>query len=106
MFVINIENKGYDETWGPTSAAPYLARTLRAKGVLLNTYYGTAHNSQPNYVAQVSGQGPNPDMQGDCQVYADFVAVRHPPPRARCWAGAACSRPARRPWSPSWTPTS
>jgi phospholipase C len=75
VFVINIENKGYDETWGPTSAAPYLARTLRAKGVLLNTYYGTAHNSQPNYVAQVSGQGPNPDMQGDCQVYADFVAA-------------------------------
>ena len=75
VFVINIENKGYDETWGPTSAAPYLATTLRAKGVLLNTYYGTAHNSQPNYVAQVSGQGPNPDMQADCQVFADFTAV-------------------------------
>ena len=25
VFVINIENKGYDETWGPTSAAPYLS---------------------------------------------------------------------------------
>ena len=60
VFVINIENKGYDKTWGPTSAAPYLAKTLRSKGVLLNTYYGTAHNSQPNYVAQLSGQGPNP----------------------------------------------
>ena len=73
VFVINIENKGYDETWGPASAAPYLAQTLRAKGVLLNTYYGTAHNSQPNYIAQVSGQGPNPDMQADCQVFNDFV---------------------------------
>lgn len=58
VFVINIENKGYDETWGPSPAAPYLAKTLRGKGVLLNTYYGTAHNSQPNYVAQISGQGP------------------------------------------------
>ena len=73
VFVINIENKGYDTTWGPTSAAPYLAKTLRSKGVLLDSYYGTAHNSQPNYVAQVSGQGPNPQMQADCQFYTSFV---------------------------------
>ena len=72
VFVINIENKGYDKTWGPGSKAPYLATTLRRKGVLLNAYYGTAHNSQPNYVAQVSGQGPNPDMQADCQVFSPF----------------------------------
>jgi len=75
VFVINIENKGYDETWGPKSAAPYLSRSLRAKGVLLNTYYGTAHNSQPNYIAQISGQGPNPQMQADCQVYSSFVGT-------------------------------
>ena len=73
VFVINIENKGYDTTWGQESAAPYLAQTLRSKGVLLNTYYGTAHNSQPNYVAQISGQGPNDQMQGDCQVYSAFA---------------------------------
>ncbi|MCW2773917.1 MAG: phosphoesterase [Nocardioides sp.] len=73
VFVINIENKGYDETWGGDSAAPYLATTLRKKGVLLNHYYGTAHNSQPNYVAQISGQGPNPDMQSDCQSYSTFA---------------------------------
>jgi phosphatidylinositol-3-phosphatase len=73
VFVINIENKGYDATWGAGSAAPYLAQTLRAKGVLLNSYYATAHNSQPNYVAQISGQGPNPQMQGDCQIYSQFV---------------------------------
>ena len=73
VFVINIENKGYDETWGPTSKAPYLARTLRSKGVLLNTYYGTAHNSQPNYIAQISGQGPNPEMQADCQRFSNFT---------------------------------
>jgi hypothetical protein len=73
VFVINIENKGYDTTWASTSAAPYLAKTLRNKGVLLNTYYGTAHNSQPNYIAQVSGQGPNPQMQADCQYFSSFV---------------------------------
>ncbi len=31
VFVVNIENKGYDETWGPDSAAPYLARTCAAR---------------------------------------------------------------------------
>ena len=73
VFVVNIENKGYDETWRTGSAAPYLAKTLRRQGVLMDHYYGTAHNSQPNYVAQVSGQGPNPDMQSDCQVFSTFT---------------------------------
>lgn len=75
VFVINIENSGQARTWGPGSAAPYLANTLRNQGVLLTNYYGTAHNSMPNYVAQVSGQGPNPDMQGDCQLYTNFVSL-------------------------------
>jgi hypothetical protein len=75
VFVINIENKGYDETWGPTSPATYLSQTLRAKGVLLNSYYGTAHESQPNYIAQISGQGPNPQMQSDCQIYSQFLQL-------------------------------
>jgi hypothetical protein len=75
VFVINLENKGYDETFGAGSAAPYLTRTLRSRGVLLTQYYGVAHNSLPNYIAQISGQGPNVETQGDCQVYSDFVAV-------------------------------
>ena len=55
VFVINLENKGYDETFGPESPAPYLSKTLRGKGQLLTQYYGTAHNSLPNYLAQISG---------------------------------------------------
>jgi hypothetical protein len=75
FFVIDLENKGYDETWGPASAAPYLSTTLRSQGVLLDSYYGTAHNSQPNYVAEISGQGPNPQMQADCQTYSPFAGT-------------------------------
>jgi hypothetical protein len=75
VFVINIENKGYDTTWGATSAAPYLATTLRNKGVLLNTYYSTAHNSEPNYIAEISGQAPNVQMQGDCQLFTQFIQL-------------------------------
>ena len=73
VFVINIENKGYAETFGADSAAPYLAGKLRRKGVLLNSYYATAHNSLPNYIAQISGQAPDSDTQLDCQNYDPFV---------------------------------
>lgn len=92
VFVINLENKGYDQTWGPGSAAPYLSTTLRSKGVLLNQYFGTAHNSLPNYIAQISGQGPNPQAQGDCQTYSPFVGAQTAPPGQA--VGNGCVYPA------------
>jgi phosphatidylinositol-3-phosphatase len=73
VFVINIENKGYRTTFGDRSAAPYLAKTLRKQGVLLNSYYATAHNSLPNYLAQISGQAPTLQGQLDCQVFSAFT---------------------------------
>ncbi|HEY3531098.1 MAG TPA: alkaline phosphatase family protein [Nocardioides sp.] len=76
VFVVNIENKGFRTTWGPDSAAPYLARTLRAKGVLLTQYYGTAHHSLGNYLAQISGQGPDYATQHDCPVYSRFTETQ------------------------------
>jgi hypothetical protein len=91
VFVINLENKGYDETFGPSSPATYLSRDLRAKGQLLTQFYGTAHNSLPNYIAQVSGQGPNPQTQGDCQVYSDFVATGSVAPEQA--VGSGCVYP-------------
>ncbi|HEY8295576.1 MAG TPA: hypothetical protein VIG41_09585, partial [Micrococcaceae bacterium] len=35
VFVINLENQGYESVWGSGSVAPYLSRTLRGQGVLL-----------------------------------------------------------------------
>lgn len=95
VFVINLENKGYDQTWGPGSPAPYLSTTLRSKGVLLNQYFGTAHNSLPNYIAQISGQGPNPQTQGDCQNYSPFVGAGTVPPGQA--VGDGCVYPANVP---------
>jgi hypothetical protein len=91
VFVINLENKGYDETWGPGSAAPYLSTTLRSQGVLLNSYYGTAHNSQPNYVAEISGQGPTRRCRATARPTRRSRAPGPPPPVRRS-ATAACSR--------------
>ncbi len=98
VFVINLENKGYDTTWGPASPAPYLSTTLRAKGVLLNQYFGTAHNSLPNYVAQISGQGPDPQTQADCQVYSPFVGAQTVAPGQA--VGDGCVYPATVPTLP------
>jgi hypothetical protein len=73
VFVIVLENKDYDATFGAQSAAPYLARQLTRQGQLLTHYYGIGHESLDNYIAMVSGQAPNPQTQSDCQVYTDFT---------------------------------
>ena len=75
VFVIVLENKGYAETFGSNSAAPYLSQTLTSQGQLLTSYYGIGHNSNPNYIAMISGQAPNPTNQGDCQVFQDFAST-------------------------------
>src|SRR3954449_11984614 len=73
VFVIVLENKDYEGTFGTGSEAPYVAKTLPAMGALLPEYYATGHLSLDNYIAVVSGQGPNPQTQSDCQFYTDFV---------------------------------
>lgn len=98
VFVINLENKGFDETWGPSSPAPYLSRDLHSQGILLTQYYGTAHNSLPNYLAQISGQGPNPQTQGYCQLYSSFVGAGTAPPGQA--VGQGCVYPAGVPTLP------
>jgi phosphatidylinositol-3-phosphatase len=39
---------------------------------VLTKYYGIGHESNPNYVAMISGQAPNPTNQSDCEDYVDF----------------------------------
>ncbi|MBV8877735.1 MAG: phosphoesterase [Gammaproteobacteria bacterium] len=72
VFVLVLENQSYGATFGKDSAAPYLARTLPARGALLTQYYAIGHASLGNYIALVSGQAPNIATQLDCGTYADF----------------------------------
>jgi phosphatidylinositol-3-phosphatase len=74
VWVIVLENKSYEKTFGPASPAPYLSQTLTSQGVLLRQYYGTGHFSLDNYITMMSGQAPNPQTQDDCQYYNDFVS--------------------------------
>ncbi len=75
VFVINLENKDFANTWGPGSAARYLNTTLLVHGKLLSNYYGIGHASLDNYIAEISGQAPNPKTQGDCTTYVPFVST-------------------------------
>ena len=74
-FVILLENKTYDKTFGPNPEAPYLAKTLPKQGAFLQRYYGIGHLSLDNYIAMVSGQPPNPDTQSDCMFFSDFIGA-------------------------------
>ena len=66
IIVIEFENEGYQTTFGPGSVATYLNGVLRKHGELLENYYAIGHDSLDNYIAQVSGQAPNPATQADC----------------------------------------
>lgn len=72
VFVIVLENKGYDTTFGPNSQAPYLSQTLPSQGELLTQYYGIGHASLDNYIAMVSGQAPAVTTQADCPFYTNL----------------------------------
>jgi hypothetical protein len=67
VFTIVLENEDFARTFGTGQAeSPYLSRTLVRQGAFVPNYYGTGHSSLDNYIAMTSGQGPNPDTQGDC----------------------------------------
>ena len=74
VFIIVLENEGYEKTFGPESTATFL-NSLAKQGALLPNYYGIGHYSLDNYIAMVSGQAPNPVTQGDCQNFIDFVST-------------------------------
>ena len=73
VFVLWLENKDQAKTFAADNPpSPYLAKTLPAMGAYLPNYYGIGHESLDNYIAVISGQGPNPQTQADCQVYSDW----------------------------------
>jgi phosphatidylinositol-3-phosphatase len=75
VWVIELENESYTDTFGHPGQAPYLARTLVKEGGLLKNYYGIAHDSLPNYLAEVSGQAPNFQTGNDCGIYSPFLEL-------------------------------
>jgi hypothetical protein len=74
VFILMLENEGYQVTFGPTSPAKYLNH-LKHQGALVSNYFGISHFSLGNYIALISGQAPNPATIYDCEQFAEFVAT-------------------------------
>jgi phosphatidylinositol-3-phosphatase len=66
LFVIMLGENGFEESFGETSPAPYLAKTLPEQGELLTNYYGVAPGKLSNQVALLSGQGPTAELVAEC----------------------------------------
>lgn len=73
VFLIVLGENGYEETFGATAPAPYLAQTLAAKGELLSNYYAVTRGQLANQIALISGQGPTPETAADCPEAADLL---------------------------------
>jgi hypothetical protein len=72
VFVVSLASPGYDNSLGATTQMPYLASTLRPKGVLLSGYTLLDEASLPNEIATVAGQPPNSSTEADCATYSEF----------------------------------
>ncbi len=75
VFIVMLENKNEETSFGAGSKAPYLAHALRARGAFVPAYFGTGHESLDNYISLVSGQGPNPYTQADAPLYINFTGT-------------------------------
>lgn len=69
VFVIVLGEQGYEAAFGRSSQIPYLAKTLRKQGELIEDYYAVASGQLANEIALISGQGPTPQTETGCSVY-------------------------------------
>jgi len=74
VFIIVLENQGYESSFGASSPALYL-KSLRQLGASVPNYYGTSHMSLGNYVTMISGQAPNEATNFDCERFSDFAST-------------------------------
>jgi hypothetical protein len=101
VFVVMLGENGYEESFGPAAAAPYLARTLPEQGELLPNYYAVTKGDLANQIALLSGQGPTLETAADCPSYGDVTpATISTAPTAQV-EGNGCVYPAATPTLPS-----
>jgi phosphatidylinositol-3-phosphatase len=75
VFVVSLASPGYEAAFGESAQMPYLASTLRPKGVLLSGYSVLDQAALPNSIAAISGQPPNAMTKSDCPTYDEFPAT-------------------------------
>lgn len=73
VFLIVLSGQGYTQAFGVSTGHPYLAKTLRAQGELVQNYYSVAPSSLANGIALMSGQGPTAQTAANCPVFTDIT---------------------------------
>lgn len=73
VFLIVLSDQGAPAAFGPSSPAPYLAKTLPQQGELVEDYYAIGGGELANAIALISGQGPAPQTAADCPLYTDIT---------------------------------
>jgi hypothetical protein len=71
VWIVALTGHTMDEALADPSPMPYLAGTLRPKGLLLSKYEAVATGSLANLIALISGQKPTADQQSGCAAYND-----------------------------------
>ncbi|MEQ4520996.1 alkaline phosphatase family protein [Pseudarthrobacter sp. B907] len=72
VFVIMMENHGYDQVIGNTADAPYI-NTLAQRYNTATNYHGVTHPSLPNYLATISGSSQG--IWDDCKAGANVTCA-------------------------------
>lgn len=73
VFLIVLGDEGYEAAFGASAQAPYLAKTLREQGELIEDYYAVTSGELANEIALVSGEGPTPQTAANCPLYEDLA---------------------------------
>jgi hypothetical protein len=71
VWIVALTGHTMDEALADPSPMPYLAGTLRPKGLLLSGYKPALPGGLANLIALVSGQRPTAEQRGGCPAYND-----------------------------------
>jgi hypothetical protein len=71
VWIVALTGHTMDEALANPSPMPYLAGTLRPKGLLLSGYKPALPGGLANLIALVSGQRPTAEQRGGCPAYDD-----------------------------------
>jgi hypothetical protein len=72
VFLVVLDNQGFNEAFVHTATDPYLGKKLVSQGELIYNYYAVAPGALANEIALVSGQGPTPQTVAGCPMYANI----------------------------------
>lgn len=73
VFVVMLEEGGYEETFGEASQSSFLSEELPRQGELLPNYFAVTKGALANQIALLSGQGPTPETAAGCPDYGDVA---------------------------------